>query len=442
MPEKQTATSHMLLTMCDQAGITRVKLIPESKCESAVRNGVSFSLTSALLLGADDSIADLPDFPTGHGDVRLYPDASAQRTIDRNTGLIWLPADQRIPDGQPFSVCQRSILRQQVDRFQEKGLDPIMAFEIEFAVYRKVGEDWELADENSAYGISSFVESERWFSDVIEAFDLAGIPLEQIHPEYGIGQYEVALGVRDPLTAVDDYVLARILLTRVLHSHGLRVSFSPKPESRASGNGCHIHVSASRDGANIFAGAETSTDFSTFGGQWVGALVDHLPATIALFAPGPHSYARLQPGAFSGAFSCWGVENREAAVRYIPGPAGRRNRGANVEVKVPDNTGNPYLSAAAILALGLYGLDAGTSLPAPLVVVPAKATPAELYAARAAALPGSLFDALQLLGGNEVLRSAFGNPAIDSFVGLRTLDLPAQENPDPEVLFTKYRWQQ
>lgn len=434
---------NLLLTLNDQAGITRIKLIPAARRASVERGGASLSLTTALLIGADDSIADLERFPTGHGDVRLYPDMAAARLFDAATGLTWAPADQRTPEGEPFSVCQRSLLKREVARMHERGLTPIAAFEIEFAVYRREGERWVLLDNDCGYGLTSFLVARTWMEEIIEAFEHAGIPLEQIHPEYGHGQYEVALGVRDPVTAADDYVLARMLISEVLQRHGLRASFSPKPELAATGNGCHIHLSAATaEGANIFAGPEGTSEFSETGGHWIGALVAELPEVVSVLASGPHSFARLQPGAFSGAYSCWGLENREAAVRYIPGVGGKRNASANIEVKVPDCTSNPYLALAAILAIGSAGMAAKTELPSALAVAPAKATAEELQRSKAQPFPGSLSEALRRLSTNATLRAALGDDAVDTFVGIRTLDAPAEALTDPEELYAKYRWQQ
>lgn len=442
-PDPTSNTGSLLLTLCDQAGITRVKLIPASKRDSVEHNGTSLSLTTALLIGADDSIADLEKFPAAHGDVRLYPDVSSSRVFDASSGQVWAPADQRTPDGQTFSVCQRSILRRQIERMRSVGLDPVAAIEIEFAVYHPVGDEWHIVDDSAGYGIYSLIRASAWMKGIMDAFDAAGIPLEQIHPEYGRGQYEVALGVRDPLTAVDDYVLARILITRVLAEHGLRVSFSPKPEGSAAGNGCHIHLSATdAEGVNVFSGAEGESSFSATGGHWIGALVDELPDIVAILASGPHSFDRLQPGAYSGAMSCWGLENREAAVRYIPGVSGQRNKGANIEVKVPDCTNNPYLAMAALLAVGVQGIETGTALPAALKTVPAKSSEEELLAARASRFPNTLSEALARLDASAVLRGALGDDAIDTFVGVRRLDLAAEKIDNPEDLYVKYRWQQ
>ena len=60
---------------------------------------------------------------------------------------------------------------------------------------------------------------------------------------------------------------------------------------------------------------------------------------------------RLQPGNWAGVYACWGVENREAAVRFVEGGPGSPH-GGNAEVKITDPSANPYFASAAILARG------------------------------------------------------------------------------------------
>ena len=70
----------------------------------------------------------------------------------------------------------------------------------------------------------------------------------------------------------------------------------------------------------------------------------------------------MQPGHWSGAYVCWGTENREAAVRFLVGGPSNPH-GANVEVKVIDPSANPYFATAAILGLALDGIERNLPLP-------------------------------------------------------------------------------
>ena len=55
-------------------------------------------------------------------------------------------------------------------------------------------------------------------------------------------------------------------------------------------------------------------------------------------------------------YVCWGTDNREAAVRFVPGGPSNPH-GANVEVKIVDPSANPYFATAAILGLALDGIE-------------------------------------------------------------------------------------
>jgi glutamine synthetase len=83
------------------------------------------------------------------------------------------------------------------------------------------------------------------------------------------------------------------------------------------------------------------------------------------------SAARLKPGNWAGAAKCWGLENREAAVRFIAATPGNPH-GANVELKLIDPSANPYLAAAAFLRSALRGIELGLQLPAEVADDPAQ----------------------------------------------------------------------
>jgi glutamine synthetase len=78
----------------------------------------------------------------------------------------------------------------------------------------------------------------------------------------------------------------------------------------------------------------------------------------------------LKPDTWAGASACWGLENREAAVRFIAETAGTP-RGANIELKVVDPSANIYLAAAALLGSALHGIESGLPLPPEVTTNPA-----------------------------------------------------------------------
>lgn len=436
---------NLLFTMTDQAGIQRIKLLPASRIPGAVNRGVGFSLTSALLLCSDDAIADLEEFPQAQGDVRLFADYDALRVIDAQAGLAWAPADQRTASGESFAVCQREALRTQVRRAAALGLDFRMAFELEFTLFRGEADAPVFAVNGPGYGLSPILEVEEWATDLLAACETAGIEVEQLHPEYGLGQMEMSMRPKDPVSAVDEYVVTRMLVVRTALAHGMRVSFAPVPAIGTAGNGCHIHFSATAtDGTKVLADGDEGTGFSIVGGQLIAGLVEHLRSSVAMLAPSINSYARLQPGHFSGAYVCWGLENREAALRYIPGVSGRRGEGANVEVKTADGASNPYLAAATILACALQGVDDKTPLPSAVVGSPdalfASGDVALLTKTRVQPMPTDLGESLDLLAGNSLLRTQFGDSLVDSYIGIRRREWDAYQDTPHEERVALLRW--
>jgi glutamine synthetase len=228
---------------------------------------------------------------------------------------------------------------------------------------------------------------------------------------------------RSPVAAADQYVLARLVIERTARQHGLTVSFAPLTVPGAIGNGCHLHFSAARDGQNVFAGGTGPHGLTRDGEAMIGGLVAHLPEASGLLAPSVISYARLVPGMWSGAFACWGLENREAAVRFIRGAAGSRGANANAEVKCIDGASNPYLAAAAVLAMALAGLAGGLAAPGPADTDPDRLAAGAREQAGIRRLPDSLPAALTLLEGSALLRDALGSAVVDCLVAVRRYEL-------------------
>jgi glutamine synthetase len=127
---------------------------------------------------------------------------------------------------------------------------------------------------------------------------------------------------------------------------------------------------------------------------------------------------RMKPGNWAGAYTCWGTENREAAVRFVRATHGNPY-GANAEVKIVDPSANPYFATAAILGLALDGITQGAVLPPEVTVDPAELSDADLAAAGAAQLPSDQAKQIAALDGSIRLRKILGDPAVDVLLAVR-----------------------
>jgi glutamine synthetase len=169
-------------------------------------------------------------------------------------------------------------------------------------------------------------------------------------------------------------------------------------------------------------------------------LLAHLPALLALGTPAVASYLRLIPSHWAGAFACWGLENREAALRFVTGSTGDGASAANLEIKSFDAAANPYLLIAGLLAAGRAGLASGAKLPEPIEVDPAT-LPAEEAAQRdIRPLPSELEGAVAAFEKDEVFADAFGAEFVDTIAAVRRAEIKLFEGASPEDIVARTRW--
>jgi glutamine synthetase len=170
----------------------------------------------------------------------------------------------------------------------------------------------------------------------------------------------------------------------------------------------------------------------------VAGVLAGLPEAQGILCGSILSGLRTQPGQWSGAYVCWGTENREAAVRFLVG--GPSNpRGANVEVKVIDPSANPYFASAAILGLGLDGIERKLPLPPETTVDPAKLTDAQRKQAGITLLASRQGEALDTLDQSCMLRGILGDEPIDAVVAVRRYEQENFADLSPVELAEKFR---
>lgn len=424
------------LTWVDNAGIARTKGVPVARLSEAAVHGVGAAPCFDVFT-ADDAITEgrLNGGPVG--DLRLVPDLARAVPLAAQPGWAWAPADRHRQDGTVHPGCQRSFLRRMTERAAERGLVLRSAYEIEWIVQR---EDGRYPTDGPAYGMQRLTDLSDYLRDVLEALAAQGLTVQQIHPEYAPGQFEVSVAAEDPLGAADTSVLVRHTVRGVAARHGLRAAFGPVFEPDGVGNGQHLHLSVWRgtgadagEGAgaeNLFAGGPGRHGLTADGEAFLAGVLAELPGLVALGAASAASYLRLVPAHWSGAFACWGLENREAALRLIAGPP----EAANAEVKCLDASGNPYLVLGGVIAAGLAGMDAGLRLPEETTGEPsAAAVPPER-------LPGSVEEARRALAGSAVLGAALGPELADAVDAVRRAEAARYAGAAVEGLIAASRW--
>jgi glutamine synthetase len=221
-----------------------------------------------------------------------------------------------------------------------------------------------------------------------------GIDVETHHHEVGTaGQCEIDMRFK-PLTQMADQLLwYKYVARNVALNHGKTVTFMPKPLFGDNGSGMHCHQSLWKDDKPMFFDKSGYAYLSDCAKHYIGGLLKHGPALLALCAPTTNSYRRLVPGFEAPVNLVYSQRNRSAACRipmYSANPKAKR-----IEFRCPDPSANPYLAFAAMMLAGLDGIqnriDPGESLDVDLYELSAE----EL--AKVKTVPGSLPESLQAL---------------------------------------------
>jgi glutamine synthetase len=355
-------------SVTDLAGVTRAKYVPLRRLAAFQGAGMGVSPSWSVFC-VDSGIAFTPSIGVV-GDLRIRIDPAELRQVD--AGVAWAPGDLHDQQGNPAPLCTRSLLARTEQAVTERGLTARVGAELECTMLGLDG-DHASAEPWSPYGMRTSLDRSAFLVDLAVAAERAGLSIEQVHTEYGHDQLEVSLAPTSPVAAADAVVLARIVIGRAAARHGLKVSFSPVPFVGEAGNGAHLHLSLADERGPLFSGGDGPHGIQPSGQSAIAGVLDGLPDLLGVYAGSVLSASRLRPGNWAGAAKCWGLENREAAVRFIAATPGNPH-GANVELKIIDPSANPYLAVAAFLGSALRGIDQGLELPTEVADNPSEAT--------------------------------------------------------------------
>jgi glutamine synthetase len=428
----------VLLTFVDNAGVTRARAIPLRLFERAALRGVGLS-SAWYTVTATDAVTSSPYVGNPTGDIRLLPDPGALRLLAAQPGWAWAPTDQFNQDGTRHPCCSRSYLRKMAGRAAESDLTLKISFELEWFMAESAHGPAVPVHDGPAVGALPLIRLSEFVGELIEALERQDVGVEAINGEYSNGQLELAFAPTDPIAAADANVLTRLTIHALAASHGYRASFSPA-FAGPMGNGGHVHLSVWQQGANLFAGGDGPHGMTAAGAAFLAGLLGELPAMTAIGAPCAASYLRLLPSRWAGVYSCWGRENREAALRFITGMAGTEGSAANAEVKCFDEAASPYLLLGAFVAAGTAGVLSDRHLPDEYTTDPAADDPAALARLGIRRLPARLDEAIEEMRGSKLLLDTMGPALHDAFLAVRSAEANQFRDSSDEEIISAYRW--
>jgi glutamine synthetase len=403
---------------CDHANVIRGKAAHVSALADFLESGIGLTVAMQAFTLTEHLAAGTRLGPVG--EIRLMPDPRTFVVLPYAPREARLLCDMYTLDGEPWDLCPRTFLRSMIDRAGGHGLRVEAAFEYEFYLARQV-EDGRFvpADDSLCFSSDGMDREGTVIGAMVDALDQQGLQPRQYYPELGPAQQELSIQHAPLLEAADRQVAVRETVRAIAMQHGLIASFAPKPFADQAGSGCHVHLSLWNGEQNAMYDSAGEFGLSALGRSFVAGVLQHLPGLLALTCPSVNSYMRLAPNMWSSAYTCWGPDNREAAVRVASPFRGRVQATTNIEIKSVDGSANPYLALGGIVAAGMDGIERGLDPGEPLASNPHDLDSDERLARGIRRFPTSLNDALTELEHDQVLMDALGENRAHEFIGVR-----------------------
>lgn len=404
-------------------GSAKVKMVPAREAEAIITDGAGF---------AGGAVWGMGQGPHSH-DMMARGDMSSYTPIPWQPGLARLASDIYVDD-EPHPHCSRVNLKRVLEDLKKEGYVFNIGMEPEFflvqrqpdgtiAIYDDQGVD---ALDKPCYdykGISQALPILRELNDYVEQLGWGNY---QTDHEDANGQYEINFDYADALTTADRYTFFKMMSSQVAQKHGCIATHMPKPFSDQTGSGAHFHfhVADAKSGKNLFAAEgddPRGLGQSKLAYHFIGGILHHARALCAVTSPTVNCYKRLQVGAslmgsrsgftWTPAFITYGDNNRTQMLR-CPAPGRFEDRTISAGC-------NPYLAMAAYVSAGLDGIrnemDPGeANIGQNMYSLGLE----EIQQRGIRILPQSLYEAIEELKADEVVRNSLG-AICDEFISLK-----------------------
>ncbi|MCU0512628.1 MAG: type I glutamate--ammonia ligase [Anaerolineae bacterium] len=388
-PDSATASAAALVQWAKESGIVELDL------RFVDIRGIPQHVSRPLAL------LDADDFAEGFGfdgssikgfqsinvsDMLLIPDLSTT-IVDPffKTPTIAIKCDVIDPTSrEPYANDPRGFAKRAEAYLKSTGIGDVAYFgpEAEFFIFSNVAYDsgpnrafyevdspeafWNSGSANPAinhvnrvkegyFPLPPFDKLQDLRAEMVDVMMNCGIPIEVHHHEVAsAGQAEIDMKFDSLLKMADKLIDYKYITKNVAALHGLIVTFMPKPVFADNGSGMHVHQSIWKDGKPLFGG-DKYAGLSQIALWYIGGILKHAKALLAITNPTTNSYRRLVPGYEAPVNLVYSARNRSAAIRipmYSNNPKAKR-----IETRFPDPLTNPYLAFPALLLAGLDGIE-------------------------------------------------------------------------------------
>ncbi|MGB2234464.1 MAG: type III glutamate--ammonia ligase [Candidatus Puniceispirillum sp.] len=404
---QEKGIKYFMISFTDLFGGQRAKLVPAQAIADMQTDGAGFAGFATWL-----------DMTPAHPDMLAVPDPASVIQLPWKPDVAWVAGNCVMEDAL-VDQAPRNVLNRLVGEAAAEGMHVKTGVEAEFFLLTPDGS--QISDEfdtatKPCYDQQAVMRRYDVIAEICDyMLDLGWGPYQNDHEDAN-GQFEMNWEFDDALNTADKHSFFKFMTKSVAEKHGYRATFMPKPVEGLTGNGCHAHISVwDKSGkTNIFADDSKELGLSDKGRNFLGGIMKHASALVAITNPTVNSYKRINaPRTVSGATWApntvtWTGNNRTHMVR-VPGPG-------RFELRLPDGAANPYLLQAVIIAAGLDGVRTAAD--------PGKRWDIDMYAeghkvTGAPKLPLNLLDAIRAYDKDKGLKSAMGDEFSSAYIKMK-----------------------
>ena len=426
--------SYIRMQFTDMLGDIKAVEIPVSRIDDALNNKIMFDGSSI------EGFVRIKE-----ADMYLHPDLDTFLVLpfedSSNGGVARFICDVFMPDGTPFIGDPRYILKKEVKKMNDMGIETMyVGFEPEFYLFKLNADDsvsTTCSDRASYFDLSPFDGGEDVRREIALMLEEMGFDVQASHHEVGPGQNEITFKYTDVISACDRVQTFKQVVKMIARKNGYLATFMPKPLNKQAGNGMHTNCSLfSKEKGDLFYDPNAKMQLSVMCEKWITGILKHARELSLLTNPIVNSYKRLVSGYEAPIYACWSDANRSSLIR-IPAARGLATR---TELRNVDPCANPYLALAGILACGLEGIK---TVDEKDIVPPVKdnlfaLTSEEIKARKIVCLPETLHAAIEDFQNSAILKEVLGEHLFPKYIEAKEKEWKEYHTTVSEFELKKY----
>ena len=434
---KAAGIDSLRIDFTDLHGVCRSKLVPARRLEEMIEEGLHHA-QALYALDLSNNVA----MGTGVGDEVEWRDMVIRPDLNTFAVLPHMEATARLignayrEDGSPHPVDPRNVLLKVIKRYEEKGLRPVCASELEFFMFTQTGggePEYYNPGLSCVYQVNPIIDRQGILRLLQNTFLELGLEIIYLNSEFFPGQFEVNWKYDHALAMADQTFTFKYVCKEIAAMNDLLLTFMGCPRTDGGGSGYHVHLSLSDEKSrkNIFDDPDGKEGMSELMLHFLGGQMAHAKEMAAFLAPTVNSYKRYVPDSFAPFYLGWGRDNRTVYCR-VPDERGASTR---VENRLPCASANPYLVMAALFAAGLDGIENK--------IDPGEPSTGDIYGAE----PGTFDtvtlyfrDALKDLSESSFMSESLGPELIQAYTALKQHELDRYRTFVSDWEFNEYSY--